>query len=147
MKRISYALFILALFFVPLVVVQATSHFTDGGSANNPTYRDGGTAPVGQQGDPNLINPLGEGASLEGLLLGIIDLFITIGTLVIITMIIYIGFLFIAAQGAPEKISNARNMLLWTLIGGLILLGAKGISLTICNTVSAVTGAAQCQQP
>ncbi len=93
-----------------------------------------------QTGDQNLINPLGEDATLEGFLESIIRLFIRIGTLVIITMIIYIGFLFVAAQGAPEKISNARNMLLWTLIGGLILLGAQAIAIGIQATVEDISG-------
>jgi hypothetical protein len=51
-------------------------------------------------------------------------------------MIVYVGFLFVAAQGNEEKIRSARSALVWTVIGGLILLGAKAIALVIEQTVS-----------
>jgi hypothetical protein len=142
---------ILALAFLtfasPALAAQGN---TLGGSANtnNTTGSSlgGSSNTMTVQGDRDLINPLGEDASLEGLLEDIIAIFIRIGTLVIITMIIYIGFLFVAAQGAPEKISNARNMLLWTLIGGLILLGAQAIATGIRETVEDISGKPTTQQ-
>ena len=50
-------------------------------------------------------------------------------------MIVYVGFLFVAARGNEEKIRSARDALMWTVIGGLILLGAEAISLVIQATV------------
>jgi hypothetical protein len=50
-------------------------------------------------------------------------------------MIVYVGFLFVAAQGNAEKISSARSALVWTIIGGLLLLGASAIELVIEATV------------
>ena len=62
-----------------------------------------------------------------------------VGGFVIIFMIVYVGFLFVVAQGKEAKIAEARQALLWTIIGGLILLGAKGISLGIQATVQALS--------
>ncbi len=51
-------------------------------------------------------------------------------------MLVYVGFLFVAAQGNEEKIRSARSALVWTLIGGLILLGATAISKVIQATAN-----------
>ena len=42
-------------------------------------------------------------------------------------MIIVAGFYFITAVGEPAKINTAKQIILWTLIGLLIVLCAKGI--------------------
>jgi hypothetical protein len=133
--RIFLILTFVFLSFVPGLVFSAVS-----GPTNAPNNGPTDIPPTSPQGDTTLVNPLGEGATLDGLLLKIIDLFILLGSSIIVIMIIYIGFLFVAAQGNPEKISSARMMLLWTFIGGLILLGAKGIAIGIKATVTAITG-------
>ena len=53
-------------------------------------------------------------------------------------MIIWVGFMFVAAQGNSEKISKARTALLWTIIGGLILIGAQAIALLVQATASSL---------
>jgi hypothetical protein len=55
-------------------------------------------------------------------------------------MIVFVGYKFIAAQGNSTKIEEARNMLLWTVVGALILLGAQAIAMGIQATVTALTG-------
>lgn len=87
-----------------------------------------------------LINPLNAGTSLDALLGGILDIVIRIGTVVVILMIVYVGFLFVAAQGNDAKLIAARKALLWTLVGALILLGAKAIQVGITATVRALGG-------
>ncbi len=62
-----------------------------------------------------------------------------IGTVIIILMLVYVGFLFVTAQGNDSKISEARTALLWTVVGALILLGAQAISLGIQSTVQALS--------
>lgn len=42
-------------------------------------------------------------------------------------MIIIAGFYFITAMGEPEKINAAKKIILWTLIGLLVVICAKGI--------------------
>jgi hypothetical protein len=49
--------------------------------------------------------------------------------------IIYSGFLFVAARGNSEKLGKAKDTLLYTLIGGAILLGAFAIAELISSTV------------
>lgn len=73
-----------------------------------------------------------------GLLGLILDAIITLGTIVLVLALVWVGFLFVFAQGAEEKIRDARSALLWTVLGGLLLLGAKAISLVIQSTVEAL---------
>ncbi len=54
-------------------------------------------------------------------------------------MLVFVGFKFVVAQGSDTKISEARNMLLWTVIGALVLLGAQAISMGIKATVQALS--------
>lgn len=85
-----------------------------------------------------LVNPLGT-KDVETFLLDILGIVTDIiGPVVVILMLVYVGFLFVTAQGIPAKISAAREMLLWTVVGALILLGAKVIALGIQATVAAL---------
>lgn len=85
-----------------------------------------------------LVNPLGT-TSVQDFLLKILGIVTDIiGPVVVILMLVYVGFLFVTAQGVPAKISAARQALLWTVVGALILLGAKAIALGIQATVDAL---------
>ncbi|MDB5244820.1 MAG: protein of unknown function with transrane region [Parcubacteria group bacterium] len=86
-----------------------------------------------------LINPLGSGGTASSFVSSIMDLVIRIGSIVIIFMLIYVGFLFVMARGNDAKLSEARKALLWTIVGALILLGAKAIALGIEATVQALS--------
>lgn len=86
-----------------------------------------------------LINPLKGGASLESFLNNILDFVIRIGAIIVVLMLVYVGFLFVTAQGNETKITEARKALLWTVVGALILLGAKAIALGITATVQALS--------
>ena len=52
--------------------------------------------------------------------------------------IIYSGFLFVAARGNSEKLTKAKDTLLYTIIGAAILLGAWAIATMISSTVLAL---------
>lgn len=110
------------------------------GSFGTPT----GTVP-GSFGQPpsgsnvTLLNPLQGGASLESFLNSILAFVIRIGTIVVILMLVYVGYLFVAARGNESKITEARKALLWTIVGALILLGAKAIAIGIEATVQALS--------
>lgn len=93
------------------------------------------TTPGGTSAGETLVNPL-KVDSLEGLLGLILDAVIQIGTIVLVLAIIWVGFLFVKAQGKPEELAKARQAFIWTIIGGLILLGAKGIMEVIQATVN-----------
>lgn len=88
--------------------------------------------------DNCLQNPLGNTSTLDELLVAVLDAIIAIGVVVITIMIVYVGFLFVVAQGNEEKIRSARSALMWTVIGAVILLGARVIAGVISSTVDAL---------
>lgn len=85
-----------------------------------------------------LVNPLKGINSLPELLKAVLDAVVYLGGIVLTIAIIWVGFKFVLAQGKEEKLREARSALMWTLIGGLILLGASAISLAIQSTVSSL---------
>lgn len=108
----------------------------------NPGSNPGGGVNPGSNpttGSSGLINPLNSINSFPEFLSAILDGVIQIGTIILIMMLVYIGFLFVVARGNAEKIQSARSALVWTVIGGLILLGAKSIQLVITGTVESIT--------
>lgn len=85
-----------------------------------------------------LENPLKNIDSIEKLVSIILNLVWKIGVWILAGFIIYTGFLFVAARGNPAKIKEAGEALKFTLIGGLILLGAWVIAEAIIGTVEAL---------
>jgi hypothetical protein len=81
------------------------------------------------------VNPL-KVCSLEALLDLVLVAVIRIGTIVLIMMLVWVGFLFVTARGNEEKLRDARRAFFWTIIGGLILLGARGLSAVIQSTAN-----------
>ena len=122
---------LLALSFSGAGVAQA--QVTPGG---NPP---GGVSPGGNPGSGGLTNPLKDIDTLPQFLNAILGGIVQIGTIVLIMMLVYVGFLFVAARGNAEKIQGAKSALLWTVIGGLILLGATAIQLVIEGTVNSLS--------
>ncbi len=87
---------------------------------------------------PAFISPV-EG-DLYDLLVKILNAAVYILFPFIVLMIVYTGFLFVAAQGNATKITQAREALVWTVVGALVVLGAKAIALAIEATVVEITG-------
>lgn len=106
------------------------SGYGGGGGGN---YGGGGGG-----GGGALINPL-QGGDLWSLLDGILRVVVRIGTIVVILMMVYVGFKFVTAKGEPGAITKARDMLLWTVVGALILLGAQAIATGIRLTTQALS--------
>lgn len=62
---------------------------------------------------------------------------------IVVLLIVYTGFLFVTAQGNSSKLDAAKKALLWTIVGALVVLGSRALSLAIRATVEEVrTGAA-----
>lgn len=81
-------------------------------------------------------NPLGAGNdSVDALLLKIMKLVATVGTIVVVFFIIYSGYMFVTAGGDTGKVTKAKDMFFATIIGGAILLGADVIATVVVNTV------------
>ncbi|MDE1925386.1 MAG: hypothetical protein KGH79_04410 [Patescibacteria group bacterium] len=103
------------------------------------------TTPTGQGQQVTLINPLNIGncSSNQGGCLGvflqdILQFVVYIGGIIVILMLVYTGFKFVAARGNPGALEEAKKMLLWTIVGALILLGAQAIALGIQATIAAI---------
>lgn len=98
----------------------------------------GGDDEGGGQPGMGLVNPLQNIDSFPDLLAAILGAVVQIGFMLLILMLVFVGFKFVAAQGKEEELRNARSALVWTVIGGLILLGAEAISLVIQSTAEAL---------
>jgi len=113
---------------------------TQTGVTNTPTQTQPGVTNTGGSGGTVLINPLGAGTTLNSFLLSILNIITnTIGPVIVILMLVYVGFKFVTAQGSDSALTEARKMLLWTLVGALVLLGAKVIAIGIQATVQALS--------
>lgn len=129
---------------VPIASAAITTQPPNPGSVPGQPNNPGPAANSGP--DITLINPLNIGSCAPGqncllnFLMKILDLVIQIGSIVIIFMIVYIGFLFVKAQGKDAELTKAREALLWTVIGGLVLLGSKAIAMGIQATVTSLGG-------
>lgn len=93
----------------------------------------------GGGGGVSLMNPLQGGTSLESFLNTILSFVIRIGAIIVVLMLVYVGYLFVVAQGSDSKLTEARKALLWTIVGALILLGAQAIAIGLQSTVNALS--------
>jgi len=71
-------------------------------------------------------NPLTT-TSFEEIVDNIIDFIFKIAIVLAPLMVVIGGALMITSGGSAEKITQAKNLILWTAVGFLILLLAKGI--------------------
>jgi len=82
--------------------------------------------------------------NLFSLLVNVLNIVVFFMFPIIVLMVVYTGFLFVAAQGNESKITEARRALVFTLIGALVVLGAKVIAVTICGTVQGLGATVTC---
>ena len=101
------------------------------GPASGPSGSGGSGCQPGQ-----LCNPL-ESDSIPAFLLKIIDVILVFALPIIIIYIMYAGFLLVTSQGNPSEIETARSALLWAVIGGVVILGARLIIEVIQGTIEA----------
>ena len=78
--------------------------------------------------------------SIPRLLLALVDLIFLIGTPIVVIFIIYSGFLFVTAGDNESKATKARFVFTWSMVGALVLFGAKAIALAIQTTVLSLGG-------
>jgi len=75
--------------------------------------------------------------TLEGLIVGILNVLLVIAVPIIVFFIIFAGFSYVTAQGNPEKIKQASRSLTYAIIGGVLILGAVAISEILKSVVDA----------
>jgi hypothetical protein len=106
--------------------------------------QSGGSLETGSGGRPEtnsgtskktILNPL-KAPSIEAFLLNIIDIVLVFLIPVIVLYIIYAGFKFVTARGDTGQIAEARRALLWAVVGGVIVLGARLIINVIQETIN-----------
>lgn len=86
-------------------------------------------------------NPLGaNNTSLNDLLIKIMRIVTTVGSIVVVFFIIYSGFKFVTAGDSDSDRTKAKDIFYATIIGAAILLGANVIATIIVGTVENTTG-------
>lgn len=91
------------------------------------------------QGSVGIKNPLGDGNdNLFKMIDTIIDALLKLGAVLAVIAIIFAGFKFVTAGGDEGKLKTAKAILLYTVIGIVILLGARIISAVVVETVTSV---------
>jgi hypothetical protein len=142
-KKIIPILFVALLMLSSMSPVYAQDTGTDNrppdtGTQNSTSGNNSGTEDISIR----LGNPLENGGvrDIPTLVREILKIVITVGVPIVALAIIYSGFLFVAAQGNPEKLKKAKDTLLYVIIGAAILLGAYVIAEAIEATVAAIRG-------
>lgn len=89
-----------------------------------------------------LENPLIDGIDsiTEFVQLIVNTIIIPIGSVVVVMVFIYAGFLFVTAQGSEAKLKTAKNTFIWAVIGTAILLGSWVLAEVIQRTVCQIAG-------
>jgi hypothetical protein len=105
------------------------------GSGN--TNTGGGNINPGTGGGSSLENPL-KAQDIIQFLVQIIDILLTFALPIIVLFIMYGGFILVTAKGNPGDLEKGRNAILWSVIGGVIVLAAKLIINVIQGTVTAL---------
>ncbi len=133
--KFIYTNFILLSVFLFLPIMSLAQ-----GNASNPGAGTGGTSGSnpGAGGGVALQNPL-QFTDLRDVIVAIANILLILAVPIIIIFIVYAGFLYVTAQGNSTKIQDAHRALLYALIGGAIILGAKVISAIVANTVGSIT--------
>jgi|GEM_PF-2061904 len=94
-------------------------------------------APKKAGGENNLVNLLTVD-TLEELLVKALELMVQVGTVLLVFALVLTGFRFVAAQGNPEAVTQAKKALMWVVIGGLLLLGAEALALVLQATITSL---------
>jgi hypothetical protein len=99
-----------------------------------------GTGTTGTGITSTIDNPLGTTGpqTIPDFIKIVINIVLVVGVPIVALAIIYTGFLFVEAQGSPEKITKAKKALTYTIIGAAILLGAFVIADAIGKTVDEI---------
>lgn len=85
----------------------------------------------------NLCNPLNYNSVTE-LIPKILDIVAQVGLVVCTFFIIFAGFKYVTAAGNAGEIEKAHGILLWSVVGTAVLLGAKVLASILENTVNQI---------
>ncbi|HSE35565.1 MAG TPA: hypothetical protein VLB83_05610 [Candidatus Paceibacterota bacterium] len=77
-------------------------------------------------------------------LLKVIEMILPIAVALCVLFIIYAGFLFATAGGNEMQATKAKRVILWTLVGVALILGALVLEKAICETILSLGGTGVC---
>ncbi|HLP86658.1 MAG TPA: hypothetical protein VK153_02170 [Candidatus Paceibacterota bacterium] len=118
------------------VMLLAPVVFAAPDGVDNTNNNSAGVDNTGTNITTKIENPLGDNIKdIPSFIKEIINIVLYIGIPIVALAIIYTGFLFVQAQGNSEKLTKAKNSLVYTLIGAALLLGAFVIADAIGKTV------------
>jgi cbb3-type cytochrome oxidase subunit 3 len=83
-------------------------------------------------------------AGLEQIVANVIAAFLSIAGVVLITLIVYGGVIWMKARGNEKEVERAQNILTNAVIGLIITLAAYAISRFVVCSLLKATGAALC---
>ena len=73
----------------------------------------------------------------------VVDFIIKLAVVIAPIFIIYAGYLFMTSGGEPGKITTARNVIMYVVIGLAILLLSKGLVMVLISVIGVNTGSIQ----
>jgi len=84
-----------------------------------------------------IINPIGIEGGVEDILTRVISFIRNIAFIIAPVMYLWAGFQYLTSGGDDKKIGSAKNTLIWTTVGILIILTAEGIIYIVRNLLTA----------
>jgi TRAP-type C4-dicarboxylate transport system permease small subunit len=124
-KKFTILILLCLVTFLLLLVATAYAQGTNPGGG-------GGTNPIKIE----LKNPFAVGDNLYDVAKAIVNnVILPIGGVLAVLAFIYSGFKFVMARGKEKEITDAKNALLYSVIGTAVLLGAWVIANVIENTI------------
>jgi len=82
-----------------------------------------------------LFNPLGE-KSIGDIFLAILDIIMVFGVPIILFFLVFAGFLYVTARGDAVQLQKATKALIYGILGGLIIIGARALFTIAENTIN-----------
>jgi hypothetical protein len=119
------------LFGGTIVLAAHTSGHVTGSSSNGSSNPVTGSSPVI---NTQLTNPI-KAKSFSELIGMLISSVIYILSPFLVLAFVYVGFLFVQAQGNGTKLKEAKDAFLWTVVGAFIFMSAWGFSKILESTV------------
>ena len=86
------------------------------------------------QSSASLNNPI-VFPTIQSLITAFLNVLVIIAVPFLVFFVIYSGFLYVTAQGNPEKIKAANKSLTYAIIGAVIIIGASAIVTIVDNIV------------
>lgn len=127
--------FAVALPAVALVPLTASAECTNIGNQ----IVDGANSAAGTS-DINCDSPEGSTGGLKELAANIVNIFSIIVGIVAVIMIIYGGFRYITSGGDSGSVGNAKNTLIYAIVGLIIVALAQLIVHFVLSSTSSITG-------